>query len=393
MKHLAFIGTVMAAAFLSIFLPCRVRAKSLQSEIPEAWTMYEPDPDFEFHGMRPGCAMGDPFYFFARRGTSDNLVIFFDGGGACWHASNCFKHPTYAQNILETEESFERGIFDVGNPANPFREWSQVFIPYCTGDLHLGAKDAEYDDEGSAHGIIRHRGFVNFQSVLKWITANFRNPGKILVSGSSAGSYAAMWGLAHVQEVYPNSDCILLGDGGNGVITKDFLEEALKRWGLLANAPDWIPGLREALSSERAVPEMYKALAKHYPNSRIAQYATAYDAVQVYFYNLMLDIDRSVHDPQIWEQVDTSVSERWHSLMSDYVRSASEKSPNYSYYIGEGKDHTILGYDKFYQEESGGGPFLLWLEGIIGGNSGKREPNESEVERHEKPGHKKEIAR
>lgn len=34
------------------------------------------------------------------------------------------------------------GLVDNGNPLNPVRDWAYLFIPYCTGDVHLGQRNA-----------------------------------------------------------------------------------------------------------------------------------------------------------------------------------------------------------------------------------------------------------
>lgn len=36
------------------------------------------------------------------------------------------------------------GILAIDRPANPFRGWTVVYIPYCTGDVHLGARKVDY---------------------------------------------------------------------------------------------------------------------------------------------------------------------------------------------------------------------------------------------------------
>ena len=112
------------------------------------------------------------------------------------------------------------GIWDFDNDQNPLKDYNAVYIPYCTGDIHWGANDAVYPDTLGVYGgipqTIRHRGFVNFQVVLKWIRDNFENPEKIFVSGSSAGSYGAIMGFPYIKESFPRSKVYVLGDAGNG---------------------------------------------------------------------------------------------------------------------------------------------------------------------------------
>jgi hypothetical protein len=67
--------------------------------------------------------------------------------------------PAEAHNVRN------QGIFEQANPANPFSEYSAVHVRYCTGDIHLGDRDATYtihDDKGESRQFkIHHRGQVN----------------------------------------------------------------------------------------------------------------------------------------------------------------------------------------------------------------------------------------
>ena len=39
-----------------------------------------------------------------------------------------------------------RGIFDRSNPENPFRDFGVIFVPYCTGDVHIGDASRRYGE-------------------------------------------------------------------------------------------------------------------------------------------------------------------------------------------------------------------------------------------------------
>ena len=112
------------------------------------------------------------------------------------------------------------GIFDLDNPRNPVRDWSFVFVPYCTGDVHSGSNNATYrnPDTGEPY-TIRHRGADNFRVVMEWMRANFIAPDEILVAGSSAGAYGAATHYARIRDAYPGGQAAMLGDAGQGVTT------------------------------------------------------------------------------------------------------------------------------------------------------------------------------
>ena len=352
--------------------------------ISKTWTKIAPRPAlFMGRFLRPKCSGGPlckgtplscspgdtKFYFCVKGGTANNLLIFFNGGGACWDSMNCLYIPTYSKEINTTVEGLNQadGIFDMNHSANPFKDWSFVFIPYCTGDMHWGSNDKAYPDNLNLYGgepfTIHHRGFDNFLVVLKWMTGNFKKPDNIFVTGSSAGSYGAILGFPYIQKVYPSSKVNMLGDAGSGVISEDFKTESINNWGFQSNLPVWISGFDRPFS-EYTIADMYKMMADYYSDSNLAQYTTAWDSVQTFFYNIMLNID----EPAKWFQLD-SVECDWHHQMIDSFNDAAEAT-NYRYYIGEGSDHTLLGSDKFYKEESAGVPFVEWVNSMIGNQDG-----------------------
>src|SRR5437868_4602746 len=41
------------------------------------------------------CAHGGPYAFWARQGASNNLLIYFEPGGACWNAETCSQDGSF----------------------------------------------------------------------------------------------------------------------------------------------------------------------------------------------------------------------------------------------------------------------------------------------------------
>jgi len=46
-----------------------------------------------------------------------------------------------AAKLINTGALKWPGIADHSNAANPVKEWTHIYVPYCTGDLHWGDKD------------------------------------------------------------------------------------------------------------------------------------------------------------------------------------------------------------------------------------------------------------
>lgn len=390
-----------------------------------AWQEIDPSlvyPDFTYKGLKPSCSScpaytdlsgnehpaGDPsFKFFFREGASNNLVVYFQGGGACWATENCLYEHTYTEELqgFETAAFLQKlsrgafeflgygGIFDFVNTGNPLRDWDFVYIPYCTADLHAGTNDYAYpsapaaptaklvDQYDGAAQTIRHRGGVNFQAVLKWLAENrtLGSSDKILVTGISGGSYGAMLNFSAVCETFPDAAAYLLGDAGNGVTSPGFLGAVAPVWGME------FPALAEFDGSDFSTitaAGFYAKLANHYAVSRIAQYTTKYDHTQAWFYNIQLadtinypetwsagenNEPGEVHSGGTWEELVETWSANMLSLRDETI--AAVTAGNYRYYIGAGRDHTVLMAKKLFAEESGGASFVQWLAAFISGDT------------------------
>jgi hypothetical protein len=370
---------VMVIIIFSLFIVLNAfaqgpRSKPFLPDIPQTWVKITPGPtEYMGRNLQPQCS-GLPgtnpgFSFFVKGGLINNLLVFFDGGGACWDTMNCIYIPTYSPAVDQTIQGLTAagGIFDTDNPANPFREWNFVFIPYCTGDIHWGSNDKEYPDYlkkyGGANVTIHHRGFDNFLVVLKWINENFSRPYEIFVTGSSAGSYGAILAFPYIQEAYPESKASILGDAGLGVVTESFHNNSMNNWGIQQNLPAWILGFDRPFS-EYSNAEMYKMIAAYYSHTKIGQYTTAWDGMQALFYYFML----KHYDPTKWNNF-LPVWCDWHNQMIKYADLAAQAS-NYRYYIGAGTDHTIMRYNKFYAEDSAGVPLVDWINAMVGNQGG-----------------------
>ncbi len=337
---------------------------TVASGLPDEWTEINPaDYGFTYNNLEPSCscAPGTPdseFTFFVKGGKRNNIVVFFQGGGACWDFMNCVAAPTYTRYQSEELWMFSDnmagyGLFDQTEKENPFKDWGFVYIPYCTGDLFWGANDANYSGYE-----IKHRGFVNFQAVLEYLENNTNYPGKIFVTGSSAGSYGATIAFPYIKEAFKWSSVYLLGDAGNGVLGGTFPTEGISNWNV--QIPDWIfPG---GYNPSMTMPVVYTAIAAEYPWSRLAQYTTAYDGTQTFFLNVMININ----NPYVWNIITPELMGLWHFTMLDYAYGTAAAAPNYRYYIAAGTEHTIMMSPEFYTEESAGSVlFTDWIKAMI----------------------------
>jgi hypothetical protein len=183
------------------------------------------------------------------KGSENNLLIYLEGGGACLDYNTC-GGPTSTVTTLDPEfdsgprplkSTYVRGIFDVSNPLNPFRNWTIVFIPYSTGDIHVGNRVVKYYNVSNPtqSKTIYHVGYVNAIVAMRWINSS-GNFDKIVVSGSSAGGFGTILHFYRASEIF-NKPIIAINDAGPGTqanATSPFRNQILfDRWGIQQNYP------------------------------------------------------------------------------------------------------------------------------------------------------------
>jgi len=151
------------------------------------------------------CGNGGPVGVATNGGTSSRLVIYLEGGGACWNALTC--NNDFADNVktgiaASTKQvitSNSRGIFDRRAGNNPFATDSFAYVPYCTGDLHAGT------NASTSHGV-QHVGGNNFALMLPMILRSFPDVTEVLLAGTSAGGYGALFNAEKVKAAIDDDD-------------------------------------------------------------------------------------------------------------------------------------------------------------------------------------------
>ena len=147
---------------------------------------YTPDPSYP-SGERPDgpvCIAGTDYSVFTKAGDPKQLLIFLQGGGACWQGF-------YRCNILADDQAPPAappfpGVFDSSSPDNPFADHSVVYMPYCDGSAFGG--DNDVNDANFEFGPTRHhRGVRNLSAGMDVAGDTFPRAKQITVMGHSAG--------------------------------------------------------------------------------------------------------------------------------------------------------------------------------------------------------------
>ncbi len=400
---LKFNLAVLISMLLISFFPQAYAVGWEKIEIPDNVSTIL-DDDGRYKDIKPGCAFSHlpdeaglpnkPFHFYYRKGTKAKTLIYFNGGGACWNGATCLAsltvpvtqttRPAYNPSV-ENENNPEElgGILDFTRADNPLKDWNMVFIPYCTGDAHLGSKNEVYVDPSGIinHGgpvLVQHRGFDNFMTVREWLKHRADRPDteQVLVAGSSAGAYGALMNFPRLHSIYPGKTKIsLLSDAGTGVFTSNFLDTVFEpdgAWGTEHTLATWIPGINR-ISSYNTL-NFFTSLAtgieRHFANSRFAYVTTAWDDVQMLFLNIMRKTGQGVNDPNQWFNLTPVTAVEWSLRMLTTLHANALINSNSKYYISAGTYHVglvdVFAPGVFYTEKSAGGIYLKdWVNRLV----------------------------
>ncbi len=174
------------------------------------------------------------------RPRTDKLLVFMQGGGAClnagcveslnrsrfseqaWNQKLCAHLDSCAVDGATTDVDARWrprtpeagpwfGVLD-GDPANPFADWTKVYIPYCSGDWYAGLNATPIE---IGAGSSRFLGSQNLQhslaAMLALVGTDFD---KVLVTGNSAGGIGALLNFQRFADVFGPERTYLISDAG-----------------------------------------------------------------------------------------------------------------------------------------------------------------------------------
>lgn len=207
-------------------------ARSISSQETAGWTPIDLGDDAV-------CSDGSDYHIYVRYADSDNLMVHFTGGGACWDGETCSRPITlahidgfYFATIWDLMRSTLSGIFRQNDADNPIRDWNVVDLPYCTADLHVGDATRTYIAPGGSPVTIHHNGRRNVTEALDWVYAHFDHPETLLIDGESAGGFGSILWTPTLAAHYPDSQIYQLADGAylQAPIWKDIIETWNASW-------------------------------------------------------------------------------------------------------------------------------------------------------------------
>jgi hypothetical protein len=185
------------------------------------------------------CASGTPTGIGVNihPGAKD-VLIFFEGGGACTSGASCWGPDPAAASLdgydaakfaATPQRNFP--IFSrAGALDNPFADVNYVFVPYCTGDLHAGARDVDLTyDTTTTHTYFW--GAKDLALFLPRLVATFPDAQRVWLAGGSAGGYGTVLSFDRVATAF-GTRVDIIDDSGPSITPKGATQNgALAFWG------------------------------------------------------------------------------------------------------------------------------------------------------------------
>jgi hypothetical protein len=158
--------------------------------------------------------------------SSKNLMIFLEGGGACFNALTCsgnassFSEAGFNACVGSGTGTCTAlslaggggGILNRSDMHNPMADWNLVYVPFCTGDVHAGNKT-----NATVAGVSGKQQFVGYANMTRYLARlvpTFPGLSKVLLTGVSAGGFGAAANYVQTAKAFGSVPVYELDDSG-----------------------------------------------------------------------------------------------------------------------------------------------------------------------------------
>ncbi len=186
-------------------------------------------------GDGPLCLDGSEYRMATLNAESEDLMIFLQGGGACW-SELCLATASAPAGIPQN------GFLNPNRADNPVNSWNVAYFPYCDGSLFAGDVEVDRNNDGVVDR--QQRGLANLTASVEVIKRNFPELDNIVISGSSAGGFGTILATPMFRLFYPEAQISVFNDAGAGICRpgdSEFIYGLFSEWDAGALVPPACP--------------------------------------------------------------------------------------------------------------------------------------------------------
>jgi hypothetical protein len=303
--------------------------------------------------------------------ASDKLVIFLEGGGACFNPLTCAGNPSHA----DATDTFPPtgGIFNRTDTANPVADWNYVYIPFCTGDVFGGNKpngtvDGVMDSSGTALAKQQFVGWTNIGLFLSRIVPTFPNATQVLLTGRSAGGFGAALNAVRTARVFGSIPVVMLDDSGPPM-SDTYVPSCLQQqwnqlWGfdqgVLADCGSDCP------DHNNFTMDLVKHSVHAYPTAPAGLISAQADGVITFFFGFGANNCSGTAVPLTGAQYQAGLEE--------FRTNVTALTPHYGTFYINSTTHTWIGDDTLYATVVNGVAMKTWVGNLLNGQISQVSP-------------------
>lgn len=283
--------------------------------------------------------------------NSQNLIIFLDGGGACFNSFTCNSNlASYSEeDFYERAEAEKALIINRDSEDNQFKDWNFVFVPYATGDVHSSDNSSVNVPDGGPENQTM-KGYNNVTIVLNDLKNYFdSNSGitEIVFTGSSAGGFGTLTNTLQLSEILGKDiPTTVIVDAGQVFMDETILTPCLvNKWESLWNISSFLPDdLEQTVQKTYAydIQKVYEYLSVKLPNYNFGFLSYYQDNVNRGFYSFGQDNCPSF-------PLSFISGEEFKAGLIDLKISVLDDFDNWKVFYKEGTSHTFLNSETLSQ--------------------------------------------
>jgi hypothetical protein len=350
---------------LLVFSSCRdnettVTALEFEtSEQQNTWTWIDNNDMYS----RIGTTMG---YGASMNKESKKLLIYLEGGGACFNGLTCSTNPGGANvnDEIATVEDLNKRIMSRSNPDNRFKDWNFVYVPYVTGDVHMG-NNPSVNIPNLGPVDQKMVGYANITAIVNDLVdyAKKNEFDEIFVTGISAGGFGVYLSFIQVADAFPNVQLSAIVDSGpifinTSLFTQCFDDIINDLWKvpLPTDIDAYVNGTYTYKPQA-----IYEYMSNKYPTANFGLTSHYHDDVIRYFYGFPKA--GCIGIPAI-----ISPDEYKDALLE--IKTSTDDLANWNFYYTEGTDHTFFGHSAYENTNVNGTALMDWVSDVTRGVQG-----------------------
>ncbi|MCU1279609.1 MAG: hypothetical protein JWM53_3155 [bacterium] len=294
------------------------------------------------------------------------LAIYMEGGGACFHDASCAINDVLASFGQSAFDAWagatgSSGIFDTTRADSPLRGWNMVYVPYCTGDVHAGAREHVDVPGASAPKDQMFVGYTNIGYYLRRLVPTFGDSSHVLVTGISAGGFGAAFNYDRIAQAFCGARVTLVDDSGPPMSDQYLAPCLQKRWRELWNLDSTLPADCAACrgADGGGIVNYVDYLSKKYPTQQLGLISANMDSIISLFFGYGENQCAGLTGPSA-PMAGATFAAGLEELRGKYF-----SQPNLGSYIVPSVSHTWETALTFYTTTVGSTPLPAWMNQIV----------------------------